>query len=76
MGSKAHGLSSSGSWVELLHGMWDLPGSGIKALSLALAGFFTTESPGKPLAQLLISRTESAVELLTVKEMKQSHLKY
>jgi len=50
--------------------MWDLPGSEIKPLSLALAGFFTTEPPGKPLGQLLISRTESAVKLLTVKEMK------
>ena len=28
--------------------MWDLPGSGIKPVSPALAdGFFTTESPGK-----------------------------
>ena len=40
--------------------MWNLSGS----------GFFTTEPPGKPLGQLLISRTESAVNLLTVKEMK------
>ena len=30
--------------------MWDIPGSGIKAVSPASAGgFFTTESPGKPL---------------------------
>ena len=29
--------------------MWDLPGPGIKPVTLALAGrFFTTELPGKP----------------------------
>ena len=33
----------------MLHGMWDLPGSGIEPMSPALAGgFFTTEPPGKP----------------------------
>ena len=43
---------STGSIVlvrRLLYGMWDPPGSGIKPVSLALAGgFFTTELPGKP----------------------------
>ena len=56
----AHGLSSRGSWALehrldshsaqalLLRGMCDLPISGIKSLSLALASsFFTTEPPGK-----------------------------
>ena len=39
-----HRLSSCGAWAWLLHGMWDLPGSGIEPMSLALAGgFFTTE---------------------------------
>ena len=38
---------SCGAWAWLLHGMWDLPGSGIEPMSLALAGgFFTTEPPG------------------------------
>ena len=33
----------------LLHGMWDLPGPGVKPVSLALqGGFFTTLAPGKP----------------------------
>ena len=42
------------SWVlrcraQLLHGMWDLPGSEIEPMSPALAGgFFTTEPSGKP----------------------------
>ena len=56
----AHELSSRGSWALehrldshsaqalLLRGMCDLPISGIKSLSLALASsFFTTEPPGK-----------------------------
>ena len=38
--------------------MWDLPGSGIKPKSPALAGrFFTTEPPGKPLLFLSILKT-------------------
>ena len=44
-----HRLNSCGTWAYLLHGMWDLPGSGIEPMSCALAGgFFTTEPPGKP----------------------------
>jgi len=43
-----HRLSSCGAQASLLQGMWDLPGSGIEAMSPALAGeFFTTEPPGK-----------------------------
>ena len=56
-----HGLSNCSSWALqhrlnrfgaqawLHHGMWDLPGSGIKPISTTLAGrFFTTGPPGKP----------------------------
>ena len=56
----ARGLSSCGSWalerrlsscgsrVQLLHGMWDLPGPGLEPLSPALAvEFLTTAPPGK-----------------------------
>ena len=47
----ACGLSSCGAHASLLHGTWDLPGPGIDPVSPALAGgFFTTESPRKPLA--------------------------
>ena len=43
-----HRLSSCGQWAELLHSMWDLPGSGIELQSPALVGrFFSTEPPGK-----------------------------
>ena len=45
-----HRLSSCGAWVQLLHGMWDLPGPGLEPGSPALAGgFLTTAPPGKSL---------------------------
>ena len=50
-GSQApeHKPNSCGTGAQLLQGMWDLPGSEIELLSLALAGgFFTSEPPGKP----------------------------
>ena len=44
-----HELNSGDAQAYLLCAMWDLPGSGIKPLSPALAGrFFTTGPPGKP----------------------------
>ena len=56
----ALGLCSRGSWAQecrlsscdtrasLLHSMWDLPGSGIKPMSPALAGgFLSIALPGK-----------------------------
>ena len=43
------GLSSCGTWAQLLCGMWDLPRPGIQPMSPALAGgFLTTVPPGKP----------------------------
>ena len=36
----ACGLSSCGSWVLLLHDMWDLPGPGLEPMSPALASGF------------------------------------
>ena len=45
---------SSGSQVQLLCGLWGLPGPGVELMSPALAGrFFTTEPPGKPALSLL-----------------------
>ena len=42
-------LSSCGSRAQLLHGIWDLPRPGLKPVSSALAGrFSTTAPPGKP----------------------------
>ena len=44
-----HRLSSCGSRAQLLRGMWDLPRPGLKPVSPALAGrFSTTAPPGKP----------------------------
>ena len=45
-----HRLSSCGARAQLLRGMWDLPRSGLKPVSPALAGrFLTTAPPGKSL---------------------------
>ena len=42
------GLSGCGSRPQVLGGMWNLPGPGIKAVSPELAGgFLSTASPGK-----------------------------
>ena len=47
-------LNSCGACAQLLHSIRDLPRSGIKPVSPALAdGFPTTEPPGKPLPLLL-----------------------
>ena len=44
-----HRINSCGAWAELLHSLWDVPGSGTKLVSPALAGgFFTTELSGLP----------------------------
>ena len=54
-----------GIWVELLHGMWDLPRPWIKLLSSALAiRFFTTEPPGKPKKTFVTLDISAVFELL------------
>jgi len=48
------GFSSYSAQAWLLHGMCDLPKSGIEPVSPALAGgVFTTEPPGMPLNPIL-----------------------
>ena len=48
-------LSNCGSRAQLLLGMWDLPGPGLKPVSPALAsGFLTTAPPGKPQSFILM----------------------
>ena len=39
-------------WIQLPHGMWNLPTAGIKPLSCALAGFLTTGPPRKSCVDL------------------------
>ena len=46
---QTHRLSNCGSRAQSLRGMWDLPRPGLKPMSPALAGrFSTTAPPGKP----------------------------
>ena len=48
-------LNSCGTRASLPHNMWDLPGPGIKPVSLTLlGGFLTTGPPGKPLPASLV----------------------
>ena len=48
-GLQTRRLSNRGSRAESLRGMWDLPRPGLKPVSPALAGrFSTTAPPGKP----------------------------
>ena len=50
-------LSNCGSRAQSLHGMWDLPRPGLKPVSPALAGrFSTTAPPGKPSVAIFIQR--------------------
>ena len=54
-------LSNCGSRAQLLCGMWDLPRPGLKPVSPALAGrFSTTAPPGKPQGAGLLTNTYSA----------------
>ena len=46
MGSSHMGFSSCDSQAQLLYGMWDPPGPGIKLVSPALAGRFLTTGRG------------------------------
>ena len=49
------GLSSCVPWASWLHGMWNLPKSGMELVSPALASrFLTTESAGKPSRSFLV----------------------
>ena len=49
-------LSICGTWLQLPHSMWNLPGPGIEPISPALAGLLlTTGPPGKSLDALFIT---------------------
>ena len=55
-------LSSCGSWAQLLHSMWDLPRPGLKPVSPALAGrFSTTVPPGKPPSSAFLIRQSELI---------------
>ena len=57
-------LSSCGSRAQLLRGTRDLPRPGLKPVSPALAGIFSTAPPGKPLITYLIFQIHAAPLLL------------
>ena len=58
-------LSNCGSRAQLLRGMWDLPRAGLKPVSPALAGrFSTTAPPGKP--QLVVFLIFSIIFLFSI----------
>ena len=47
-------LSGCGTWAQMPHSMWNLPGSGIEYMSPALTGgFLTTGLPGKSWLSIL-----------------------
>ena len=48
-------LSSYGSRVQFLRGMWDLPRPGLEPVSPALAGRFSTTAPPEKPYELFIS---------------------
>ena len=45
-----HGINSCGTWVQLLHGIWDPPESKIEPVSPALAGRFFTPREARSLS--------------------------
>ena len=64
-------LSSCGSRVQLLRGMWDLPRPGLEPASPALAGRFSpTVPPGKPLCYFLINFKNGGLTVQGIAQMK------
>ena len=73
-------LSSCGSQAQFLRVMWDLPRPGLKPVSPALAGrFSTTAPPGKPPRPLLITASalgRQACEILCAQFKKGFPISY
>ena len=67
------GFSTCGSWAQLPHNIWDLPGTGIKPASPALQGrSLTTETPGKPWNNVLLKMVLSSRCVILVSRFKVS----
>ena len=60
----AHGLSSCGSWAQLLCGIWDLPRPGIEPMSPAVTGRLLTIVPPGKSQEFLIRLVEFAIYTL------------
>ena len=66
-------LSSCGSRAQLLRGMWDLPRPGLKPVSPALAGrFSTTVPPGKPYNFYIIIYDSNVICFVIVRALENS----
>ena len=65
-GPRALGLSSCGAQALLLQGLWDLPGPGIKPMSLALAGDSYPLGHQGILGLLLMKSYKSSFRMLLV----------
>ena len=62
---QTHRLSNCGSRAQLLRGMWDLPRPGLKPVSPALAGRFSTAvPPGKPPSHLYCHHSSPILSLI------------
>ena len=69
-----HGLNIWGTQAPLLHGMWNLPGAGIKPVFPELAGgVFTTEPSEKPLSLLLAYMTSTLLSITDTTFYSMSH---
>ena len=56
IGSRVHGLSSSGAQAQFPRDTWNLPGAGIEAMSPALVGgFLATGPPGESCFVLVLA---------------------
>ena len=49
-------LSSCGTWAQLVHGRWDLPGPGIEPVSSAMASEFSSLVPPEKSSMLTLVR--------------------
>ena len=57
-------LSTCGVQAQLLHSMWDLPGSGTGLMSPAMAdGLFTTKHQGSPLCKVIKTTVNELTQL-------------
>ena len=70
-------LSSCGSRAQLLRGMWDLPRPGLKPVSPALAGrFSTTVPPGEPFSLQLLKPSSNFICCLWEVERQYNYLSF
>ena len=67
-------LSSCGARAQLLRGMWDLPGPGIKPMSPVLAGGFLTTAPSGKSPPLVLTDVNIQLDFYVIKILYYSNL--